>query len=75
MLENKIADMLRVPLENTPYKPEDVAQAIMQLDLGQEERLRIRMWLDNWKGRINLSFGTVTFVIPMPELQNKLGGG
>lgn len=34
-LEHKIADILRVPLENTPYKPEDVADAIMELGVAE----------------------------------------
>ena len=25
-------------------------------------------WLYKWRGRTNLSLGTITFVIPMPEL-------
>ena len=40
-----------------------------QRDLSDRENSEVfREWLYRWKGRINSTVGTITFVIPMPEL-------
>ena len=45
----------------------EAAKAVIPL-IGADIQREMAEWLYKWRGRTNLSLGTITFVIPMPEL-------